>query len=281
MSFFTLRFFVFLMAVQGGIASAATIDRLVHPGAEVIEQSQVDTVRSRVVLSAVKRISNSLRIEREKWVDGSEQTWLLKLNDSEDSLVIFGYYQALIQKLGKLEFSCKERACGTSSDWANKLIGESVLTGRDSNQYYTAGAVTIAGEAGWLSAYVVKNGRQHNYVYVKFVTDDSIGQTPAESSSVVDMGIKESDNVELSELLALFAPGKSLQIGIYSSFVKGMREEAWAQQANDASALLERSLDKKVPNWRTMTKIIIGTPQSQKPSGVKEVRWFSFVSFAN
>jgi len=280
MSFFKVSLVALLLAVQAPALFAVSAKAVSYKGALVVKESAEDSVRSRVVLSAVTRVSNALRIEREKWIEGTRQSWLFKLNDTADNLLVFDYYLALTSKLGNVEFSCKERACGTSSDWANKLYGESLLTGRDSNQYYMAGAVNLDGTSGWLSAYVVQNGRRHNYVLVQFVEDKTISFETSSVKGLIDVGVDKFSTISPTKLLSLFSDGRQLQIGIFGRYVEGMRKDDWQKMVLDARLALETRLDVDVPNWRSSATIVAGTPQSKPPEGVEELRWFTFVSFS-
>jgi Domain of unknown function (DUF4892) len=280
MRFFKVSLVALLLVVQAPVLFAVSAELVSYKDALLVKESVEESVRSRVVLSAVNRASNALRIEHEKWIEGARQNWLFKLNDSVDNLLVFDYYLAMTAKHGTVEFSCKERACGTSSDWANKLFGESLLTGRDSNQYYMAGTVNLDGKAGWLSAYVVQNGRRHNYVFVQFVEDSAIRLDVSDVIGVVDVGFDKFSTIAPTELLSFFNDGKQLQIGIYGRYIEGMRKEDWQKKALDARVALETRLDVDVPNWRSRASIVIGTPQSKPPVGVAELLWFTFVSFS-
>lgn len=163
------------LLVVCNLAYAQTAE--LYPGSTVDYEKEKEGSALRLYLSQPKRVSNTLRFEKEERVKGKRQTWLLRLDDVEDTRDVWQYYLKLIEERGELLYSCEHRACGTSSNWANKLFEESKLTGRDDNQYYAVGTYQNGEAPGWLSVYVVKNGRRQNYAYVQLTIPEKA--TPA------------------------------------------------------------------------------------------------------
>lgn len=155
---------VFALLLPWAHAQAAV---LAYPGAE-LERAELGEKQLRTVyLSAPKRISNDLRFERLEPVFTTLDSKLYRLPNSVPVKDVFAYYQKQLSDMGAVAFQCAHRACGTSSHWANRILNVAKLTGRDDNQYYLAAKLEDAGQARWVSVYVVKNGRRQHYAYVQ------------------------------------------------------------------------------------------------------------------
>ena len=170
-------FFCFTtLFIFSSMADAEAFDSLLYPGAKVVQQSTNTVVNERMLLSAPKRVSNNLRFDKDIKLSGEQSLWLLDLGRDADEHSVYDFYLNLLREQGHLEFECQQRACGTSTDWANKIFDVAKLTARDSDQYYVAGALNTSGLNGWLSAYIVKNGRKNKLAYLSFVAVDSVQQ---------------------------------------------------------------------------------------------------------
>ncbi len=137
-----------------------------YDGALVLETKANNEGVHRVVLSAPQRISNELKIEKQKLARGTRVNQLLELTPGFTEKDAFKFYKDYLSTNGSLEFSCEQRACGTSNYWANDILNDRRLYGRDSDQYYVAGRVGSGADEYWVSAYIVMNGRKHRYVYL-------------------------------------------------------------------------------------------------------------------
>ena len=96
MSFFRVSIVSLLLLVQAPVLLAVSAGLVSYNDAVVVEESVDESTRSRVVLSAVTRVSNALRIEREKWIEGTRRSWLFKLNDAADNL-LYGDFRAEVR----------------------------------------------------------------------------------------------------------------------------------------------------------------------------------------
>lgn len=164
------------------VVHASSLEQaLLYPGAQVTEISTSEVRHERILLSAPKRVSNSLRFDKDVIVSGLKSVWLMGFDELTDELAVFKYYRQLLDAQGTQVFHCQERACGTSTDWANKIFSQAKLTARDSDQYYVAGHLQTAELSGWLAVYVVKNGRKEKLAYLSFVAD----KLPATGAGVV------------------------------------------------------------------------------------------------
>lgn len=126
-----------------------------------------------IVLSAPKRISNTLSIEKQEFVAGDVESRLYRLKSGVELSQAFDYYLESAAVKGEILFQCKKRACGSSNYWANKIFDEHKLYGRDSDQYYVASRALSKGKEVWSAVYFVQNGLRQRFIYELTVTKSS------------------------------------------------------------------------------------------------------------
>ncbi|TNC79933.1 MAG: hypothetical protein C9356_16750 [Oleiphilus sp.] len=251
-------------------------DSLVYPGSkiEVFEERLTD--EAHVILSAPKRVSNTLRLENEKWVSGFEQSWLIRLDRNEDNASVRRFYEEQIAQQGELLFSCEGRACGTSSDWANKLLDQAVLTGRDSNQYYVSGKYSHNNTPGWLSVYIVKNGRRQNYAHIQYVSDTRAGQFGP--NDVIYLLLDDLDQGQRDRIRRLFDGGNHVLIGLQMRHTESLALAEWESRSDLMEQWLAEYLDKLVPDWKSKSSVLQTPPAKATPENPDADAWFVFVS---
>lgn len=152
-------------------------EMLIYDKASLENQNVFSGSAHQVVLSAPTRINNAPYIEKEKRVEGKKTVMLLRLDSKDTPVEAFAYYRAFIQKHGTVAYSCENRACGISSYWANSIFDERRLAGRDSDQYYVAGQVDMAGATYWVSVYLVANALRQNLVHVSYILPEGSKQS--------------------------------------------------------------------------------------------------------
>jgi len=150
--------------------SNAVIPAYSHASLES-QQTNVDE-EHQFLLSTPKRISNTLSIEQEVLLSGERHDLLLKIKTTGSSKEAFIFYQELFVEQGAISYSCEERACGSSNYWANSIFNESKLYGRDSEQYYLAGHLSVQEQSYFVSVYIVMNGRKQQYIYLSYILLD-------------------------------------------------------------------------------------------------------------
>lgn len=197
-------------------AKAAAPFDILAPGSSLVKASEQDASLHPIVLSSIKRVSNSLRVERQTNISGVRQNYLYKLADKQRLDGAKTFYRELLVKQGDLEFQCEERSCGSSNDWANKVFAQRNLAGRDSNQSYFAGQLDDGLHQGWLSVYAVTNARREHYVYVSFVP-----APPRDIVADAKRGVLyEQDNLSAKDIEQLAAAlsdnGLSVSLTVFS-----------------------------------------------------------------
>lgn len=162
-----LTFLSFVLLVNG--AYALPLNWELPPGGEQEYQKASSDKVHQVLLSAPKRVNNALRIELSEKLKGEAESFLVRVDETSSSLDLFKYLEGLIEQQGEVLYRCEQRACGGSNYWANTILKERKLYGRDNDQYYLAGKVQQGSSDYWVSVYAVKNGRKQHYVLVNSV----------------------------------------------------------------------------------------------------------------
>ena len=272
----SLGVMILLLGATGRVYAADDIDALLYSGAKVDKFTEQETSEGRVILSAPKRVSNTLRLEQEKWVSGFQQIWLLKLDRNTDLASVKDYYASLVSQQGELMFSCDARACGTSSDWANKLLGESVLTGRDNYQYFLSGSFRHNDTPGWLSVYIVTNGRRQNYAYVQYISEGTSGKFGP--SDIVYLQADDLDAAQRDRIKGLFASSNYLLISMRMRQTNALSRGDWASRTERLESWLVEYLNSLVPEWKSRAQILPAAPTLSPPPEIEADSWFVFTS---
>lgn len=168
---------VLLVCISGPALSVPALqESLIYSNASIESESVVSGSAHQVVLSAPTRINNAPFIEKEQRVDGKKNVMLLRLDSKDSPSEAFAHYRALVTKNGSVAYSCENRGCGISSYWANSILEERRLAGRDSDQYYLAGQIEMAGASYWVSVYLVTNALRQNLVHVTYILQETQNQ---------------------------------------------------------------------------------------------------------
>ena len=127
-----------------------------------------------ILLSSPKRINNEIIIDKDVRQAGDLQLVMTSLPSAKKAIDGFEYYRSLLLNQGNLLYQCSQRACGVSSVWANDILDDRDLTGRDSDQYYVAGTIDHGGNTYLLSVYLVANALRHNLAFLSIIKKDEV-----------------------------------------------------------------------------------------------------------
>lgn len=154
------------------------------PNAEVARQQVDPEVEHTVVIGNIRRINNQIRAEREVQAEGElvRTSWLIPQGHTAR--------EAMAHAVGQLQehphttlFFCEGRECGSSSLWANQVLGYSRLYGPEENQSYLA--VRLDDEPQrFVSLYATTRGNRQVYLHLdqltpKSAVTDKLYPTPA------------------------------------------------------------------------------------------------------
>ena len=242
------------------------------------------------LLSTPKRINNSLTIEKELLLNGVRNNLLLQIKSSGSSKDAFKFYRELLLEQGGVSYLCEERACGSSNYWANSIFNESKLYGRDSQQYYLAGRLNGDNQSYFVSAYIVKNGRKQQYIYLSYVpvksqpTSAKTDQQSTEQQSTEQQLWEQGVLIEsplLNEHQLTFIKDALLNDDDLSLWVLGFSDMLQEQNVKDAISLSDKALKSfkqdvsrqlSVDTDRIMVKNI--GPFSKKPENYTLSTWY-------
>lgn len=119
-----------------------------------------------LILGAIKRISGSLQAEAEVRLQAKVTKWLWQLPEGHNSQEGFYSLKAQLAKDSTTLFECIGRGCGLSNDYANQVFKQSILYGRDSDQYYWAGLTEGRNPQVWV-VYTSQRSAKRVYAYVE------------------------------------------------------------------------------------------------------------------
>lgn len=159
------------LGVFGGVSSPAFSEGFdfVANGLILEKSSEQSAEGHPMPLSALKRVSNNLIIEKKTEVGGTRSNYLYRVSESATLEKASAYYRKLLDDQGSIVFECEQRNCGASNHWANDVFGNRNLAGRDSNQAYFVGRLDDGVHQGWMSIYAVTNARGISYIYLSFI----------------------------------------------------------------------------------------------------------------
>lgn len=133
------------------------------------EEKESDTSREKdhwLILGAIQRISGNLKPEAEIRVAAKVEHWLWQLPVGHTSAEGFESLKEQVAVSTSTLFQCQGRSCGLSNDFANQVFGQSILYGRDSDQYYWVGLSDGKTPSVWL-IYTSQRSAKRVYAYVE------------------------------------------------------------------------------------------------------------------
>lgn len=142
------------------------------PRAEVArERVQADTEHT-VVIGNIRRINNQVRAEREVLVEGEllRISWLIPEGHTAKEAMAHAVKQ-LQEHPHTTLFFCEGRECGSSSLWANQVLGYSRLYGPEENQSYLALRLDDEPQR-FISLYAITRGNRQVYLHLDQMTPE-------------------------------------------------------------------------------------------------------------
>lgn len=243
---FTFKLLLCFLAGSASVVDAA--DALPFEVPESTVEYQRPLTRHGVVLplSAPKRISNEVRFEKvERMADGSGHEYLLRLDNLVSNKAAHTFFVNAMRSIGEVLFTCEQRACETSSDWANEFFREPKLNGRDNEQYYLAARFIKDGRMYHVGIYSVLNGRRAAYSYVRVfesASPEQVNILPGQPFTLQDFDLRDLTAIR-AELTT--HPDASLWLVAYSTLQTESPIEAQLEQQTAALNRLKELLISK------------------------------------
>jgi len=217
--------------------------------AELPRSTLVDSAQSsdegliRVVLGGIENVPRGIVAENEILLEGRQ---FVSVFEAPPSMSHETVRDALVaNRVNRLQqqFSCDGRACGSSGDWANGVLGYRILYGPEQYQHYWVGR--DPGGKQWESVYVGRrgNGKVYYLVASTTVSNDRIEMESLEGRTVWRVSLTQFDDrfsalvADLGSALAA-TPSPLLIVAVTSesaSTAEAMRVLQAASQAKAAA----------------------------------------------
>ena len=169
-----------ILIVLGVAEYATAIDTEItgHPlslpsSADLVDQViNVDVSRHLVVLGALEKVNHILKPENSVMVQGIKSTFTYYPPEARRTQNVGEQIKPQLAQLGELVFECQGRTCGSSSNWANRILGKAILYGPEQYQRYYA----VKLSEGYLSVYIGQRATRKIYLHIE-VVDGSVEES--------------------------------------------------------------------------------------------------------
>jgi hypothetical protein len=270
--------------LYGASCVAGTLD--MYRGAVVVHDKTERERDTTIVLSAPKRISNALEIERQEQVFGAVSSRIYELKNSAQLKEVFDYYLEGFSSGSTILFQCEKRACGSSNYWANTIFDEHKLYGRDSDQYYLAAVERGLGSDKWTMLYIVQNGLRKKYVYeLTLVADNGVRSVKDGedrgvwiNGSALAEAEESAQNIEMIEDYLKSVSVSELYLVVYSDSGIKPTETHWAQLEGRAERK-RQILKKQLGGINLPIGIKVLGPLHSDPSFEKLPVWYRLYAY--
>jgi len=166
-----MRQLIVTAALVGGVAIADTGINP-YPGAEEVESESADEAAAHlVVLGALEKVNHELVPEKSEIVMGlrSSTTWYLP--QARRTREVAKYYFEQLEQQGEVVFQCQGRSCGSSSNWANKILDRAILYGPEQFQQFSV--VQLRDGEGYRYIYIGQRATRKIYAHIEQVLANS------------------------------------------------------------------------------------------------------------
>lgn len=151
-----------------GIAADLAIKA--YPRAEVAQQQVQPDVEHAMVIGSIRRINNQVRAEREVLAEGEMVRISWRIPEGHSARDAMTHAAAQLQQHPHTTlFFCEGRECGSSSLWANQVLGYSRLYGPEDNQLYLALRLDDEPQR-FISLYAITRGNREVYLHMDQLT---------------------------------------------------------------------------------------------------------------
>lgn len=241
---------------------------------EPFPQSQLETTARiqsgghLVLFSPVREVNDEIRSETMARLPVSGEGRMYQLNRDASREEARDYYQRLLQsRNASVLFECSGVSCGRSVIWANRIFGQAILNGRDSEQdYLIAGSLDEDGTRWLTLVYTVTRGNLREYVWVEHLRLGDGAVVPGFGSV--------SDRI-FGPLIVPYEGGLTYKFDLESTDRRNLRERASEENAvvvlvGFSSLGAEESLDESLERARGATESLsevlarIGIPSEQQ-----------------
>lgn len=181
------------------------------PRAELVQLQEQSNADHGVVIGSIRRINNQLRAEREVRAVGElvRRTWEIPAGHPADEAFRHAKSQ-LLERPHRILFFCEGRECGSSSLWANQVLGNARLYGPEDNQSYLVLRIDEQPQR-FVALYAITRGNRRVYLHAdEFVpqppVDEDLLPTPATLLKLLNAdGVLDLSGIALDDPAAIQA----------------------------------------------------------------------------
>ena len=165
-----IKYVAALYVLLSQVSLASVLDDLeLYQGAELVESvDERENTTHLIVLGALEKINHELEPEQSTISDGrkSSRTYYLPL--ARRTRDVSRFYREQLVLRGDLAFECQGRTCGSSSYWANRILGHAILYGPEQFQHYQI--YELPDDGGYVAVYVGQRATRKIYAHVESVS---------------------------------------------------------------------------------------------------------------
>lgn len=139
------------------------------PHARLMDSSRSAVRDHEIGLSAMNKRSGDWIFRQAERLDGELARYTWQIQDSFASARVLADLEEQLRAEdtpAQLLFSCDGRACGSASQWANRIFGERLLYGRADDQRYRVYSVRVDDDRYRLVLYSAARSSDRQYLHV-------------------------------------------------------------------------------------------------------------------
>ena len=138
------------------------------PASELVEQETTESTGHLLVLGALEKVNHELQPENFILVPGRKDASTWYLPEARRTKQVAEYFKSELVESANILFECQGRSCGSSSYWANRILGHAILYGPEQFQHYQI--YELHDDGGYVAVYVGQRATRKIYVHVESVS---------------------------------------------------------------------------------------------------------------
>ena len=157
-----------------------------YPHAELISSEKFETNDYRISAGKVDVVNNILRMENEIRLDVRGNKFLYKVHIGYTSGDAFNYYVNKLKDINSnILFRCQGRGCGDSNSWANIVLSNSKLYGKERDQHYLIAKIEDNKQVSHVLIYTIKRGNGKVYLYIEELNQLTVNDATEDPRKVI------------------------------------------------------------------------------------------------
>lgn len=146
-----------------------------YPRSKIDDYSEGDTDDYLIALGAPKTVNGVMVLENSSRLSGYLTRLTYRAPDGDSSELLFEHFrQQLASQPHRLLYECHARQCGSSNNWANRILGISKLYGPRSYQHYLAAELETDKGQLLVVLYAIQRGNKRVYSQLDILEPDKL-----------------------------------------------------------------------------------------------------------